>query len=193
MGNLPKNHSPEAMEEFFQSGPDPFKYQTDDHVARAEQYTALVSRHTKFGLARRLLDVGCGEGYLTHVLSDAAEHTVGIDVSQTAIARAKVAYSDLDEMLEFRQVDFLQLRTRKFDCLVLTAVLPYFDSRWDQFMVTVDRLLKKGGLVVTSFVSEGCVTDPWISRLEGDLLERVDTVEFTCNGLKHRAHLLRKK
>ena len=96
--NLPKNHSPEAMEEFFQSGLDPFGYQHKDHVSRAEQYVKLVANHTRFGIAPRLLDVGCGEGYLTHVISDAADLTVGIDVSATAIKRAAERYGDMDDV-----------------------------------------------------------------------------------------------
>lgn len=190
---FPRNHSPEAMEEFFQSRPDPFNYQTPDHTRRAETYVQLIQQHSGFVFVDRLLDVGCGEGHLTCVLSEAAHYTAGIDVSATAIERAKKKYGDV-ESVEFFKADFLKAKTRrKYNVVVATAVLPYFDERWDKFLAAADRLLRKGGLLITSFVSEGCVTDPWVHRIESVKFERVDTREFTCNQHAHRAHVFKKR
>jgi len=192
----PRDNSPEALEEFFQSGQDPYKYQTKDHEKRAETYVQLIAQHSGGEFVDRLLDVGCSEGYLTHILSESTNFAIGIDVSETAIKRALKNYEDLVDRgeMDFKCINFLKAGARKkFDVLVMTGVMPFFVDKWDDCLKRIDKLLRKGGLLVMSFVSTGCMTDPWISKLEGKLLERVDSREFTCNSLTHRAHVLRKK
>ncbi len=38
---------------------------------------------------RRVLEIGCGAGYLTRLLAPHADHIVALDISQTAIDRAR--------------------------------------------------------------------------------------------------------
>ena len=38
---------------------------------------------------RRVLEIGCGAGYLTRLLTSHADHIVALDISQTAIDRAR--------------------------------------------------------------------------------------------------------
>src|SRR5260370_39415966 len=50
-------------------------------------YLALVARHG--GPRLRILDVGCGAGYVTLELARAGHHVVGIDISASCIATAR--------------------------------------------------------------------------------------------------------
>src|ERR1700749_3917681 len=44
----------------------------------------------------RILDLGCGTGYLTHLIARAGARVIGIDKSPAMIERAQAAYPDLD-------------------------------------------------------------------------------------------------
>jgi trans-aconitate methyltransferase len=44
----------------------------------------------------RILDLGCGTGYLTNLIAQAGARVVGIDKSASMIERARAAYPDLD-------------------------------------------------------------------------------------------------
>ena len=48
-----------------------------------------------------VLDVGCGKGALTHLLKKNNNRVLGIDISETAIEKAKARYPDI----EFEKVD----------------------------------------------------------------------------------------
>lgn len=48
-----------------------------------------------------VLDVGCGKGALTHLLKKNNNRVLGIDISETAIEKAKARYPDI----EFKKVD----------------------------------------------------------------------------------------
>jgi len=44
----------------------------------------------------RILDVGCGKGTFTHLLKKHNNQVVGIDVSETAIRKARESFPDID-------------------------------------------------------------------------------------------------
>jgi predicted TPR repeat methyltransferase len=44
---------------------------------------------------KKALEIGCSEGLFTHQLAAICEEVIGLDISQTAIQRARTAYPDL--------------------------------------------------------------------------------------------------
>jgi 2-polyprenyl-3-methyl-5-hydroxy-6-metoxy-1,4-benzoquinol methylase len=138
-----------------------------DYDAYASQYAANVAWREQagpggdpFGLlppllellgditGRRVLDAGCGEGYLARVLAARGAHVTGIDLSPRLIelARAK----DPDGNIDYRVADLSQLppgAARYFDAaasyLVLNDVTGYRG-----FAATLAASLKPGGRLV---------------------------------------------
>jgi len=89
----------------------------------------LLSR-LKYARFVNLLDLGCGEGWLTDVLSRLAENTFAIDISQVAVERARVRFPHI----RFEQGDLLdvprdpEIARTAFDFISVSEVLYYFQS-----------------------------------------------------------------
>lgn len=66
---------------------DPWNMESPLEQARFAATNALIER--SFGRVGTLLEVGCGEGHQSRVLGAIADQVHGIDVSPTAIARAR--------------------------------------------------------------------------------------------------------
>jgi ubiquinone/menaquinone biosynthesis C-methylase UbiE len=75
---------------------------------------------------KRALDVGCGEGVLTKSLREISESYIGVDVSETAIERARKNNRDITSV-EFKKLDFDGLTglSGKFDLLCFSYSLDY--------------------------------------------------------------------
>jgi ubiquinone/menaquinone biosynthesis C-methylase UbiE len=99
---------------------------------------------------KRVLDVACGEGYGSALLSRRAASVVGIDISPQAIDHAKSAYASL------RNVEFtcasctsLPLESASFDVAVSFETLEHIAEQ-AQFLGELARVLKPGGVLVLS-------------------------------------------
>lgn len=70
-----------------------------------------------------ILDVGCGKGAFTHMLKKANNRVVGVDISQTAILKAKSKYTGI----EFRKsgVSGALLLQKKWDLVIFMEILSY--------------------------------------------------------------------
>jgi len=66
---------------------DPWNMESPLEQARFAATNALIER--RFGRVASLLEVGCGEGHQTRALAAVADEVHGIDVSPTAVERAR--------------------------------------------------------------------------------------------------------
>ncbi|BCA58670.1 class I SAM-dependent methyltransferase [Sphingomonas sp. HMP6] len=102
--------------------PDPWKLGSREQ-ARFEGTNALIAQFCP-PLAS-ILEVGCGEGYQTRYFRGIADQVTGIDISATALARARVAVPKA-VFLEGTLPSFLPLlRHRNYDLVTLCEVLIY--------------------------------------------------------------------
>jgi 2-polyprenyl-3-methyl-5-hydroxy-6-metoxy-1,4-benzoquinol methylase len=71
----------------------------------------------------RILDLGCGKGLFTQFLKKQNNHVVGIDVSPTAIRKARESFADID----FRCMSIESLATleQTFDLAVVMGTFAY--------------------------------------------------------------------
>lgn len=98
--------------------------------------------------ALKILEVGCGFGYLTYALSKAGHEVKGIDISHVAVEQAKKKYGDLFECIDVR--DLAKRETLSYDAVIFTEVIEHIEDP-KGFMKVMDQLLLPGGhLIVTT-------------------------------------------
>lgn len=133
---------------------DPWKYEKnpDDLNRRAMLLSVLPRRQYQ-----RILDVGCGNGFVTERLP--GEEIIGIDVSKNAIAHAQKRSKDLKHIkyLQYSLFDLPYLGwSDSFDLIVITGVLyPQYIGKSEKLSyIIIDGLLKSGGHLVSCHIDE---------------------------------------
>lgn len=97
----------------------------------------------------RILDIGCGSGFLSAILAKLGYEVVGIDLSEEMINQSKafVANERLD--VKFHKMNALNLNfaDESFDFVIsrnLTWTLPSLEKAYSEWL----RVLKKGGKII---------------------------------------------
>ena len=103
----------------------------------------------------RILDLGCGTGYLTHLIAQAGARVVGIDNSASMIHRAQAAYPDLDFRV-MAATDFTF--DTPFDAVFSNAVLHWVLDK-ESAVDHIAQALKPGGRLVLEMGGKGNVEE----------------------------------
>lgn len=113
------------------------------------------------GRARRALDIGCGAGLSTAVLSAAAERVFGLEPVPAMLAHCHAVAPEA--MFVAGQAERLPFRSGSFDLVTAAGSLNYVDL--ELFLPELVRVLTPGGVMVIYDFSEG-------RRIPGD--DRLD-------------------
>jgi SAM-dependent methyltransferase len=101
---------------------------------------------------KSVLDVACGEGYGSHWLARRAKSVVGVDISEEAIAHARLRYTG--ENLSFLQggADLLPLEGEGlFEVVTSFETIEHIDiPTQERFVGEIKRVLKPGGVLLIS-------------------------------------------
>jgi methionine biosynthesis protein MetW len=100
----------------------------------------------------RVLDVGCGAGYMLYNLRDAFEELVGIDFVRERVERANAAFSrrGIDATIVTGSLESgLPWDDGHFDAVVWTDVVQLVPNLWAGFD-EIARVLRPGGQLVTT-------------------------------------------
>ena len=129
------------FEEMYQEVDDPWHQdRTAWAVTKYDVLLTLMKKHIK-GYPK-ILDVGCGKGEFTSRLAEMGQ-TTGIDVSPTAIEKARNRYPHID----FRVVDILSPNLKeKFNVAVAVELFWYIIDNLDIGLQNTANLLDKDGL-----------------------------------------------
>jgi SAM-dependent methyltransferase len=167
--------------------PDPWDYQTNPHDQRRKsELLALLPVQTW----QRVLDIGCGDGYVTFDLP--GTRIIGMDISAAAIGWAEKHRSTLSAPMsdrfqfEVRSVFELDAEDQPFDLVVITGVLyqQYIGCAFSVVRERIDALLAPGGCLVS------CHIDGWKPpRFAYTLL---DTALYPYRDYNHRLEVYRK-
>jgi SAM-dependent methyltransferase len=114
----------------------------NEHVARYT-FAARLAR------GKRVLDAGCGAGYGSAELAQAADSVVGVDRAPEAIAFARANYCLPNLRFEQASCDALPHPRVSFDLVVAFEVIEHLDH-WREFLLEVRRVLAPGGQLVIS-------------------------------------------
>lgn len=96
-----------------------------------------------------VLDIACGEGYGTDLLSTKAKHIYGVDISSESVEHAKKKY--LKNNMEFRQgsTSEIPMENNSVDCVISFETIEHHDEH-EQMMKEIKRVLKPDGLLIIS-------------------------------------------
>lgn len=99
---------------------------------------------------RKVLDLGSGEGFGTAILSDRAEHVVGVDIDERTVEHSRLNYAGAN--VEFHVGSALDLSTLdagSFGAVVAFEIIEHVRDQ-EQVLAEVARLLADDGILVMS-------------------------------------------
>ncbi|WP_312903102.1 class I SAM-dependent methyltransferase [Chryseobacterium taichungense] len=99
----------------------------------------------KFVKDKKVLDYGCGSGYGSHMLSEAAADVTGVDISKEAVDFAAQEYRSPN--LKFKTI--AELGNEKFDIITSFQVIEHVPDD-KEYTSTLKQLLNPGGLLIIS-------------------------------------------
>jgi ubiquinone/menaquinone biosynthesis C-methylase UbiE len=103
-----------------------------------------------FVAGKRVLDVACGEGYGSALMSKAASHVAGVDVAHEAIAHASQTYVARSN-LEFVEASCTKLPfpDAAFDVVVSFETIEHITGQVE-FLDEIKRVLRADGVLIIS-------------------------------------------
>ena len=113
----------------------------------------------QFVRGKRVLDLACGEGYGSNILSKEAAYVVGVDLAQNAVYHASSRYTR--DNLRFIQGSILEIPIRgekEFDVVVCFEAIEHVADQ-DKLLSEVKRLLKENGVFLVSTPNKLTFTD----------------------------------
>lgn len=133
---------------------------------------------------RRVLDAGCGDGYLRRMLSDRGASVAGIEPGQAQFDFVVEHETQQPRGIHYVQADLCHLPELGgvFDAVVASMVLPAIPD-WAQAMRACVGVLAPGGLFVFT-VNHPCFEQLWPTwRKHGGYLTRRYLAEYAIEGL----------
>ena len=116
---------------------------------------------------KRILDVGCGSGFLAHQFTELGYEVVGIDPSETGVEQARRAYPGIRfEVMEIGTDICRQLEVDQFDVVVSLEVVEhvYLPRQWAAGCFSA---LRPGGRLICSTPYHGYLKNLAISLANG--------------------------
>ena len=109
---------------------------------------SLVKQRLPLGGAR-VIDIGCGEGWLAQLVADESESGIGIDPAKTAIERALAANSSANATYHLASADNLPVEDSWADIVVYYNSLHHVPTELQPKAVKeTARVLAPGGLLM---------------------------------------------
>ncbi|MDH5477326.1 MAG: class I SAM-dependent methyltransferase [Nitrospinota bacterium] len=126
---------------------DPYGLRTQDYeITKLDKTAALATPHGPFG---SVLEIGCGEGLLTERLAPLAKAVLGVDISDTAVSRARARLAGLPNVRVERMDILTDSFEEPFDLVAASEVLYYMGlDQLPEAIEKIKNLLKPGGALL---------------------------------------------
>lgn len=134
---------------------------TGERLVPGKSPADLVSEHraryeftVKFIEGMNVIDIGCGEGYGSYLMSGFAETVVGVDLSEEAVVNALELYSSDKVDFKIGDVTRLLYPEYEFDAGVCFEVIEHIENPGD-LLKEAGRVIKQGGIFILSTPNGG--------------------------------------
>ena len=114
----------------------------NEHVARYT-FAARLAR------GKRVLDAGCGAGYGSAELAQAADSVIGVDRAADAVDFARATYGLPNLRFEQASCEALPHPSGSFDLVVAFEVIEHLEN-WREFLLEARRVLAPAGQLIVS-------------------------------------------
>jgi SAM-dependent methyltransferase len=104
-----------------------------------------LSNFVKNKKSTKILEIGCGLGYLTYSLLKTGYDIIGLDISKTAVKRANENFGNHYICADL--FEYSQLHPESFNVIILTEVIEHVNNPFF-FIKSIIRLLKPGGRAI---------------------------------------------
>src|SRR5260221_8761154 len=160
----------------------PIKELMDDEIA----FEHLHRYHNALKLVKGkvVLDIACGEGYGTKILSKSANKVFGIDIDSASIDHAKKTYGENNIEFICGNVKNIPLPDNSVDVVVSYETIEHIDEgTQNDFLTEIKRVLKKGGILIISTPDKTNYTDRYSHKNEFHIkeFEKDEFVSFLNN------------
>lgn len=152
------------------------------HLSLQEEtyYGVVKSVRTHVSKRGKILEVGCGLGYMTHALSKAGYEAIGLDISSEAINQAKEKYGDkfvCENFFNFKGVE------GGYDAVCMLELIEHVEDP-SKYIEKALSLLKPDGIIIITTPNRDWYTE---DSLWGSDLPPVHLTWFSEKGMKKLA------
>lgn len=148
-----RQNDQQAFESLYGALSDPWSTTVPYYRYQLRKYRVMLSCLPPCDF-HRVLDIGCGLGVLTRMLSPAAEEVLGIDFSRNAVERAAELSAEMRNV-RFKHADLRQISKLSeglFDLIVMADTLYYLSPQTEELFAGVREqlagLLAPGGILL---------------------------------------------
>ncbi|WP_300464810.1 class I SAM-dependent methyltransferase [Desulfobacula sp.] len=162
---------------------DTFPWQRGKYFATYEQLLGqyIVQSIVENKRMSRLLDLACGNGYLTHLMAPHFGTVVGLDASATHVADAKKTYPGIEFVHalaeEFQGND-------PFDTITMVTLLEHVQDPSGLLNICARQLSQEG--IIIAHVPNAVAVNRRIAKLMGTLSDEYELSPFDLNIAGHR-------
>ena len=96
-----------------------------------------------------VLDIACGEGYGSNIISKNAKFVYGVDIDKCTIDDAKVKYKKENLTFIEGSASLIPLKDNMFDIVVSFETIEHHDKH-DEMLLEIKRVLKPDGILILS-------------------------------------------
>lgn len=123
---------------------------SDDSVYHKKLVPLVIKMIQDYSIGKKVLDVGCGDGYLSNLLDERGYEVLGVDVSGELIKIAKSRYKN-PKFLQMNASKIEEHLEDQYKIIVSNFSLHSMaDKEARGFLASTKRLLGKNGLLVFS-------------------------------------------
>lgn len=126
---------------------------------------------------KRILDVACGTGYGTAIVSGKGKEVYGIDLNTEAISFARTSYQNDNTSFFVGDVYDIPFKDMYFDAIIAFEMIEHLEHL-NVFLKEAQRVLKKNGTLIVSTPNR-LITSP-----DGNLMSPYHTQEYDPDQLK---------